>query len=97
MPPEIGPQEFGYLEFSRGLVQFGGVLAFGVIVSVLLGHWLKDRRLVLVARRMMISASVLTMGAAGGLIAGIGRVEGQECMVVANDATVKAALITRSR
>ena len=27
--------------------------------------------------------------AAGGLIAGIGRVNGQECMVVANDATVK--------
>ena len=27
--------------------------------------------------------------AAGGLIAGIGRVEGQECMIVANDATVK--------
>ncbi|MCP4431961.1 MAG: methylcrotonoyl-CoA carboxylase, partial [Gammaproteobacteria bacterium] len=27
--------------------------------------------------------------AAGGLITGIGRVNGQECMVVANDATVK--------
>lgn len=26
---------------------------------------------------------------AGGLIAGIGRIEGQECMIVANDATVK--------
>ncbi|MDH3219087.1 MAG: methylcrotonoyl-CoA carboxylase [Gammaproteobacteria bacterium] len=27
--------------------------------------------------------------AAGGLIAGIGRIDGQECMIVANDATVK--------
>ena len=27
---------------------------------------------------------------AGGIVTGIGRVKGQECMIVANDATVKA-------
>jgi 3-methylcrotonyl-CoA carboxylase beta subunit len=32
---------------------------------------------------------------AAGVIAGIGRVEGVECMIVANDATVKAAPTTR--
>ena len=28
-------------------------------------------------------------GAAAGIITGIGRIEGRECMIVANDATVK--------
>lgn len=32
---------------------------------------------------------------AAGIIAGIGRVEGVECMIVANDATVKGGRITR--
>jgi len=30
-----------------------------------------------------------------GVVTGIGRVQGVECMVVANDATVKAARTTR--
>ena len=64
------PEEFGYLEFSRGLVQFGGILALGTIFSVLWGHFSKDRRLVLVARRMVIATGTVTIMAAGGLIAG---------------------------
>jgi 3-methylcrotonyl-CoA carboxylase beta subunit len=32
---------------------------------------------------------------AAGVIAGIGRVSGRECMIVANDATVRAAPTTR--
>src|SRR4051794_37781396 len=34
---------------------------------------------------------------AAGVVAGIGRVSGQECVIVANDATVKGGTTTRSR
>jgi 3-methylcrotonyl-CoA carboxylase beta subunit len=32
---------------------------------------------------------------AAGMICGVGRIEGQDCMIVANDATVKGGPTTR--
>ena len=64
------PNGFGYLDFSRGLVIAGAAFGLLTIFAVLIGNSLKDRRWVLVARRSMTTAGLLTIGAAGGLIAG---------------------------